>query len=114
MKKIIFLLVLYTIIISGCQNGGCIKVGGTYGEYTGDVQDCFDSQESNTAGVPVFSVTKEGESQEIYGLPLDKIKYVVNQLRGKLGISALEEGEKKHPVQELFDLLDVAKAREED
>ena len=115
MRRIIMILGITLISLIGinCQNGGCIKVGGAYQDYQGDVQYCFNSAKTKASGVPSFDMSKDTISKTpektIYGFSLAKVKEILRKLKEKLGVKSESATIKikKHPVKELMEILDI-------
>lgn len=61
MKIIIVILVLVNTMLIGCQ-GHCIKIGGNYKEYSGEVTWCLDQKATEAAGQTVLS--REGYPEQ--------------------------------------------------
>jgi len=107
-KKSISLLsiILLCIFIAGCA-GHCIRVGGSYKDYSGDLEYCFNSQKSKDTGVPVIEETKEtGETKDFFGFDMDQIKSIYDRVKGVTASSesrAVRDDE--DVIRELLEIL---------
>ncbi len=101
MKYLLILLVFF----AGCA-GSCISVGGSYdGKYSGNIEYCFDSAESERSGTIAFDT---GNGEKSYSFSEDIIKGLLDKLKDKVGIKTINsEGKvENHPVKELLKLLE--------
>lgn len=57
------LLILLTILLTGCSAISCIKFGGEHKELQGDIEICFDEKESKDSGLT--TVKQNGETARI-------------------------------------------------
>ena len=94
----------------GCGTGHCIKVGGTYKDFGGSLEYCFDKAKSQEAGAPAFTGDKSGT---VFGIDKDTIDKIKDALKDKLGIGAKALSSapgRKHPVRELFEIIAALQA----
>lgn len=95
----LILLVLILVLMGGCA-GTCIRVDGSYKDFDGGIEYCFDTQKSKDLGVPVID---ENSTNTFFGFDLEQINKIVDKLKDKIGIKA---GPKNiHPVTELLEML---------
>lgn len=106
MKKLIFIIVFFSILffilacIGGCA-GQCIKIGGTYKDYTGELEYCFSKFETKKEGVPVL-ITKEGDKIFAFDLKdITDINKIIDEIKNKFQV----KGKEKTQVQILLDRL---------
>jgi hypothetical protein len=107
--KFLVAFMVACVLLSGCQSGACIKVGGTYKDSGGEIQYCFGQAQSDAAGVPAFEATNEaGETETLFGLDeetIEKIKDKIKELTG-MDASAIKQGEEEHPVKAVLRMIE--------
>lgn len=104
--KILVTLCILGLVFGGCSGMHCIKVGGTYGGVTGDLEYCYNAGKSSEVGTPVFE-NKEGS--ELIAVPKKELEEVADQLENKAGAdvktsSALTDHPYKRIKRILFEL----------
>ncbi len=108
--SMVIILAAVLVLFSGCEMGGCIKVGGSYGEFGGDVEYCFDGKQAKESGTPAFIEKTEDGEKTLFGFDLDIIEKIKEKLKSVIGMKAMEtesaETTEQHPVRELLDLLE--------
>lgn len=107
MKTLILLIcMMIAISISGCNSGGCIKVGGSYKDAGGEIEYCFDAKKSKTAGAPAFEENSGEESKTLFGFTEEEINSLLDKLKDKadIGIKAVSQDD-DHPVRELKKMI---------
>jgi hypothetical protein len=97
-KTVIFIIVL---CLCGCA-GTCLRVGGGYKDFSGEVEYCFDTEKSKDLGVPVLEETTESGEKEIFGFSLDQVNAILGKLSGK----DTEASEIKHPVKKILEEIE--------
>ena len=109
-SMIVIILAAVLVLFSGCQTGGCIKIDGTYGEYGGGIEYCFDGKQAKESGTPAFVEKGAGGEKTLFGFDMDIIEKIKDKLKDSLGMKALEAGPaevtEQHPVKELLELLE--------
>lgn len=85
------------VLVSGCA-GVCMRVDGSYKDFDGGIEYCFDTQKSKDLGVPVI----DENSNTFFGFDLEQINKIVDKLKDKMGIKTEKT---KHPVTELLEIL---------
>lgn len=73
---------VFGLALSGCGSGACIKIGGGYKDYAGEVEYCFDKAKSEEIGVPILEEKTSEGSKEIFGFDLDQVKAIWDKLKG--------------------------------
>lgn len=110
MKYFMTMVIFSTLLFTGCQNGGCIKIGGSYQDYDGNIEYCFDKEKSQSAGEVVLAKTNEsGEKEEIYGMTGDEISSIVDELLGVVG----KLDKEKQPTPKINRLREYLKEKQE-
>jgi len=99
---LILTLVLLALICS-CA-GTCIRVDGSYKDFDGGIEYCFDTQQSKDLGIPVINEHAASGDNTFFGFDLDQVNEIVEKLKDKIGIKA-NESETVHPVTELLEIL---------
>ena len=75
MKKIFFMLIL-GFLLAACAGGKCIKIGGNYGDATGEIEYCWDQATSEKEGT---SVTTDSAGNKLFGFSEDDIKKLLEK-----------------------------------
>ena len=114
---ITFVMLLASLmLLSGCP-GHCITVGGSYGDYAGNVEYCFDKAKSADAGGPVFEETRDTESDDtaetetFFGFSEEELREVLDVF-GDFG--SLENGDTLPPARRVRVLLEARRAENGD
>ena len=98
--KLIALLCM--LLIASCSGGKCIKIGGNYGDATGNIEYCWDQTASEKEGT---AVTTDPSGNKLFGIGEEDIKKLLEKLKGK------EETAKAESVLSLYQqLLRIARA----
>lgn len=91
-----FFLLLVTF---GCNGKHCIKLGGEYQGAKGDLEYCYDKQETKDVGVPVL---KDKEGKANYILDDKQVKALANS---KAFTSAMSASRKEVTQENARDIL---------
>lgn len=99
MKKyryVIFVVTLFLIFLIGCESTGCLKVGGGFKDYKGNIEYCFNEKKSIESGVPVF----QSENKFIYGFSETEIGIILEKLGTPIEIKS--EISKEHQLRNIL------------
>ncbi len=89
---------LFALLLLGCNAKHCIKVGGEYEGIAGNVEYCYDAEESKQIGVPVF----EGPKQEENYLLSEAMIEAINKELDEVTTAAASI---KKPIERLLERL---------
>lgn len=97
-----FIALVCVLLLSACSGGKCIKIGGNYGDATGNIEYCWDQAASEKEGT---AVTTDPEGNRLFGFSEDDIKKLLEKLKGT------EETAKAEAVLSFYQqLLRIARA----
>ena len=98
---IIFVIIamFFFVSIFGCQ-GSCIKIAGGYKDYGGEVEYCFDKEQSKTVQSPVLT---DSDGKTFFGITEDEIKKIVEKLKDKVSGLATDSTPLFLQMRELID-----------
>ena len=92
MKNIVALLLLLCV---SCNSFGKlpfkeIKLGGGYGNYTGEITFALDGDKTKSEQAPVFvEIGKDGEKKTLYTFGQDDIEKLKKLIKEKIGIKSV-------------------------
>ncbi|RLD10037.1 MAG: hypothetical protein DRI56_03175 [Chloroflexota bacterium] len=102
MNRLIFSLLFFILI--GCAGRHCIGVDGSYKGVDGQIEYCFDLENSKKSGVPTF---RNGESHLLFGLEPGFLEDIEDALRGV----SVKEKSQIHIVKRLKAIIEERKKR---
>ena len=76
MKSVCFLIFIFLLCVS-CAPSNCIKLEGSYGEFAGGIEYCFDLEESKEKDVPVLQ-SENGKNYILSEQQIVELKAILN------------------------------------
>ncbi len=109
MKNIIVFLyvTLLAYLLVGCSGRHCLAIGGEKDGISGNIEYCYDFEETKQSGVPSF---KKDDGKNIYGFSLDQIeaikeKILANYSKDNVNINSTDRDRTTHPVKEILNII---------